>query len=42
MSALQDKILILEYYCNFRFIGISNSLPKTSSIKVVEIWLLFR
>jgi hypothetical protein len=35
-------ILLLYYYYYVRFIGISNALPKTSSIKLVEIWLLVR
>ena len=27
--------------CNYRFISISESLPKTGSIKLVEVWMLF-
>ena len=28
-------------FFNLRFISVSNSLPKTSYVKMIDIWLLF-
>ena len=27
--------------CNFRFISVSDSLPMTSYVKMIDIWLIF-
>ena len=35
--------IVIHFYptVNFRFISVANSLPKTSYVKMVDIWLIF-
>ena len=33
--------LAMFYQTTLRFISVSNSLPKTSYVKMIDIWLLF-
>jgi hypothetical protein len=43
---VNDDSFAYKYYCSsfeiiFRFISVSDSLPKSPQIKMVEVWLLF-
>ena len=42
MSASHKYVISLSFFfVHYSFIGISNSLPQTSGMKMIEFWMIF-